>query len=156
MIPHRLVGTEVYRSPWRQIDQGAIDAFSRLLDGEHWIHNDPERARIDSVFGGAVVQGFLLLSAFPVLRRLFDVDRPPYPHADTAILYGLNRCRFPQAVHPGQRVRGITELLEVEPARGGFRATERFTVEIDGIEKPACVAEVVLLYYLKGGAAAAG
>jgi acyl dehydratase len=84
---------------------------------------------------------------YPHLRDMVDNDRPVFPGVKQVINYGINKLRFPNAVKSGSRIRARCELVAVEEVKGGLQLTEQFTAEIEGEDRPACVAEVVMRAY---------
>ncbi len=134
-----LVGVELGPTSWLDVSQERIDLFAQATDDPQWIHTDPERAA-EGPFGTTIAHGFLTLSL--CVPMLYEV----LPRSDGMVVnYGVNRVRFPAAVPSGGRVRGRFQVLSVEDASGGERATIESVVECQGIEKPVCVAELVLL-----------
>ena len=136
-----LVGVELGPSSWIDVDQSRIDAFAAATEDPQWIHIDPTRAAAESPYGTTVAHGFLTLSlCVPMLYEVLP------PAGGMAVNYGVNRVRFPAAVPSGGRVRGRFTVRSVEggPA-GGARATINAVVECEGVEKPVCVAELVVL-----------
>ena len=130
-----LVGAELGPTSWMDMSQERIDAFADATDDPQWIHVDPPRAA-DGPFGTTIAHGFLTLSlCVPMLYELF----PPSERA--MVNYGVNRVRFPAPVPSGSRIRGRFKVLSVEGSRGTIEAT----VECEGVEKPVCVAELVVL-----------
>jgi acyl dehydratase len=140
MSVHRdLVGVELGPTSWLAITQERIDAFAAATDDPQWIHTDVERAAAGP-FGTTIAHGFLTLSlCVPMLYEVFP------PTSGMLVNYGVNRVRFPAPVPSGARVRGRFRVVSVEEARGGERVTIEATVECDGAEKPACVAELHVL-----------
>jgi acyl dehydratase len=134
-----LVGEELGPTSWIEMPQSRIDAFAAATEDPQWIHVDPERAA-EGPFGTTIAHGFLTLSlCVPMLYELFP------PSGQTLVNYGVDRVRFPAAVPSGSRVRGRFRVLSVEEGATGRRATIEATVECDGLEKPVCVAELVVL-----------
>lgn len=126
-------------SHWMEIDQPRIDAFADITEDPQWIHVDAERAAAGP-FGTTIAHGYLTMSLIaPVLNELFVVD-----DAVASINYGANKIRFPAAVPVGSRLRGHLTLVNAEPVAGGVQANLRVTMEIEGGDKPACVAEVLI------------
>ena len=126
-------------SHWMEIDQQRIDTFAEVTEDPQWIHVDPVRA-VDGPFGTTIAHGYLTMSLItPVLNELFVVD-----DAVASINYGANKIRFPAFVPSGARLRGRLTLVGAEPVAGGVQATLRVTMEIEGGEKPACVAEILI------------
>jgi acyl dehydratase len=137
-----LVGTELGPSSWIDITQERIDAFAAATEDHQWIHVDRERAA-DGPFGSTIAHGYLTLSlTVPMLDELLP---PEASGGQMAVNYGLNRVRFPAPVPSGSRVRGRFRVATFEESAIGGRATIEATIECDGVEKPVCVAELVVL-----------
>jgi acyl dehydratase len=135
-----LVGQEVGPSEWREVTQEMIDAFAELSGDDQWIHVDVERAATESPFGTTVAHGNLTLSLIDGFRR----ELIAATGFALGVNYGWNRVRFPAPVPSGSRVRAKGEVLSVEDVGSGwYQVVTKFTVEVDGQEKPACVAESV-------------
>lgn len=135
-----LVGQEVGPSEWREVTQDMIDAFAELSGDDQWIHVDVARATAESPFGTTVAHGNLTLSMIDGFRR----DLIAATGFALGVNYGWNRVRFPAPVPSGSRVRAKGEVLSVEEVGSGwYQVVTKFTVEVDGQEKPACVAESV-------------
>jgi acyl dehydratase len=141
------VGQQVHLSDWYDVTQARIDAFAAATGDRQWIHVDPERATRESPWKTTIAHGYLTLSLYPLLRGLVAADSPPFPGARQVVNYGLDRLRFPSAVPSGSRVRARSVLLKVEPVDGGLQLAERYTVEVEGQPKPACVAEAIMRLY---------
>lgn len=142
------IGQTLMVSDWMDIDQGRINAFAEATGDFQWIHIDAERAGRESPYGTTIAHGYLTLSLYPLLRQLVDEETPAYPGVKNVINYGLNKVRFPNAVRVGSRVRGHFKLHDVTEVSGGLQIVEIFTVEVDGQEKPACIAEAIMRLYL--------
>jgi len=143
------VGTEVHLGEWLTVDQKRIDAFASATGDRQWIHTDPERAAVESPYGATVAHGFLTLSLLPLLTEsnapgMFERN---YPGMRLRVNYGLDRVRFPAPVICGARVRARTMVAGVEVVSGGVQIACRITVEIEGGDKPACVAEQLFRLY---------
>ncbi len=123
------------------ISQERIDAFAEATEDRQWIHVDPERAA-SGPFGSTIAHGFLTLSLIAGIAPPFDVEG-----VRMGINYGLDRVRFISPVPAGSRVRTNSKLLEVTEVAGGVQLKTEVTVEIDGGEKPACVAETLTRLY---------
>ena len=135
----QLAGSELGPTSWREVTQARIDAFAAATDDPQWIHTDPERAAAGP-FGSTIAHGFLTLSL--CVPMLYEV----LPASDGMVVnYGTDKVRFPAAVPAGGRIRGRFRVLRVEDVAMGARATIEATVECEGVEKPVCVAELVLL-----------
>jgi acyl dehydratase len=123
---------------WLEITQERIDAFADVTEDHQWIHVDPARAA-QGPYGATIAHGYLTLSLIPVLGgRIFSVGG-----VRMALNYGTNRVRFPHPVTVGSRIRALASLVEVTDIAAGVQAVVRYTIEIDGCDKPACVAETV-------------
>lgn len=132
------VGTHLGHGPWHTVTQEQIDLFAEATGDHQWIHVDPQRAATGP-FGATVAHGYLTLSLLPLLtKQVYTVDG-----LTMAVNYGSNKVRFPSPVRVGSRVRASVELVSLAPASLGFQAVNRVTVELDGSDKPACVAETV-------------
>jgi acyl dehydratase len=127
-------------SEWREVTQEMIDQFSDLSGDHQWIHTDVERAKTESPFGTTVAHGNLTLSLVDGLRQ----ELSEWSGFKLGINYGWNKVRFPAPVPSGSRVRCYMQIVEVSDLGGGwFQVVTRFTVEVEGTEKPACVADGV-------------
>jgi acyl dehydratase len=134
-----LVGRELGPTCWIEVTQERIDAFAAATEDPQWIHVDPARAAAGP-FGTTVAHGFLTLSlCVPMLYEVLPAD------GSMAVNYGTNRVRFPAPVPSGSRVRGRFRVLAVDDVDLGRRATIEAAVELDGADKLACVAELVVL-----------
>jgi acyl dehydratase len=135
-----LVGQTIGPGEWRQVSQEDIDTFARLSGDDQWIHVDVERAKRDSPFGTTVAHGNLTLSLIDGMRK----ELIQSSGFKLGVNYGWNKVRFPAPVPAGSRVRAGAEVLEVEEAGGGwYQVVTRFTLEVEGGEKPCCVADSV-------------
>jgi len=134
------VGEHLGHSDWHTVTQEKIDLFADATGDHQWIHVDPERAKAGP-FGGTIAHGYLTLSLLPMLnQQIYRIDG-----LTMGINYGTNKVRFPSPVPVGSRVRAGTEVLEVNPNAQGAQAVVRTTIEVEGGEKPACVAESVVV-----------
>ncbi len=138
-----LTGQEIGTSDWLTIDQARIDLFAQATGDHQWIHTDPARAAAGP-FGATVAHGFLTLSLLATLFESgFAID-----DVRMGVNYGLNRVRFMAPVRVGSRLRGRFRLLAYEPLEGGAQLVTEATIELEGSDKPACVAESVSRRYL--------
>lgn len=138
-----LVGEEIGVSGWKRVDQALIDRFADCTDDHQWIHVDPERAERESPFGATIAHGFLTLSLLPALA--YEIGSIP---ADIAagVNYGLDRVRFLTPVRAGAHVRLRVKLLSIEDkGEGRLMLRSVNTLEIEGEERPALVAETLSL-----------
>ena len=136
-----LVGETIGPSGWREVTQAEIDKFAEVSGDHQWIHVDVERAKTDSPFGTTIAHGNLTLSMVDGFRdQLFRSEG-----FKMGVNYGWNKIRFPAPVPSGSRIRASLETLSVdEVGNGWFQLVQRWTVEVEGSEKPACVAESVV------------
>ena len=144
------VGMSVGPTDWVKIEQNRIDAFADATGDHQWIHVDVERAK-QGPFGATIAHGYLTLS----LASLFLPQLLEVRGAAMGVNYGCDRVRFPAAVRAGSRVRGSAEILGTEELRGrdggppGVQVKIRVTVELEGGDKPACVADTLSRWYFK-------
>jgi len=139
-----LVGTEIGVSDWMEIAQDRVDAFADATDDHQWIHVDRDRAAA-SPFGGTIAHGFLTLS---LTVALSDQVRLEVGSPLMGINYGLEKVRFPAPVPVGSQIRARVGLVSVTDVEGGIQINRQVTIEVEGTEKPAMVAETVSrLYY---------
>jgi acyl dehydratase len=134
------IGAELGVSNWFEIDQKRIDDFADVTVDHQWIHVDVERAKTESPYGATIAHGFLTLSLIPGLSK----DNYRVENAKMGINYGLNKVRFLAPVTPGSRVRLRSELVDaVKVDDSTVNLTVRHTVEMDGSDKPAAVADLI-------------
>jgi len=138
-----LVGKELGVSDWHLVTQGEINAFADATHDHQWIHLDVERAKKESPFGGPVAHGYYTLSLAPhLMSQIWAVQG-----IKMGVNYGLNKLRFPAPVPIGQRVRVRATLNNAEDVPGGMQVTVGMTFEVEGSDKPVCVAEGLFRYY---------
>lgn len=140
-----LVGEEISTSDWTEVTQSRINAFADATEDHQWIHLDSERAKTDSPFGTTIAHGFLTLSLLPYLAAQAYKVQGDFK---MGINYGLNRLRFISPVPSGSSVRARFTLQSVEDVPGGVQLAVVATVDIEGGQKPALVAEWLMRYYL--------
>ena len=136
---HALVGRELGVGDWVTIDQQRVNDFADVTGDHQWIHVDVDRARKESPYRAPIAHGFLTLLLIPALSK----DNFRIQNAQLVINYGLNKVRFLNAVPVGSRIRVRSELVDVKAKDATADLTVRHTVEIDGVEKPAAVAEMI-------------
>lgn len=141
------IGQEIHRSDWLTIDQAMIDGFANATRDRQWIHVDPQRAAVESPYRKTIAHGYLTLSLYPLLRGLVDAGKPMVPGVTRVINYGINKLRFPNAVVVGSRIRAHCRLISADEAKGSLELVEEYSVEVEGQERPACVAECVMRLY---------
>jgi acyl dehydratase len=130
------------QTDWQEMTQERVNQFADATDDHQFIHVDVERAK-ETPFGGTIAHGYLTLSLVAaVMGELMHVS-----DAKMAINYGLDRVRFPAPLPVGKRWRGSAEIVEVNEVPGGLQVKSRCTVEVEGGEKPACVAETLTRIY---------
>ena len=135
-----LKGQELGTSPWIEITQERVNTFADATDDHQWIHVDVERAKQESPFGGPVAHGYLTLSLLsPLWSQVLTVT-----DATAVLNYGLNKVRFPSPVPVGGKIRLTATLTDVAEAKGGLQVTVSAVIELEGSDKPACVAELIL------------
>jgi acyl dehydratase len=135
------IGTETGVGDWTVITQDMIDQFADATHDHQWIHVDEEKAAAGP-FGTRIAHGFLTLSLIPGIAKTAEV-----PGVRMGINYGLDRVRFITPVPSGSRVRAHSKLLEVSEVDGGVQLKTEITIELEGSEKPACVAETLSRLY---------
>jgi acyl dehydratase len=134
------VGQELGVSRWLEVNQDRIDQFADVTMDHQWIHVDVEKARAESPYGATIAHGFLTLSLIPGVSK----DNYRVENAKMGINYGLNKVRFLSAVTAGSRIRVRSELADATRVGDDtVNLTVRHTVEIDGVDKPAAVAELI-------------
>jgi acyl dehydratase len=144
------VGRSVGPTDWITIEQNRIDAFADATGDHQWIHVDAERAK-QGPFGATIAHGYLTLS----LASLFLPQLLEVRGAAMGVNYGCDKVRFPAAVRAGSRVRGSAEILGTQELPGrdgappGIQVKIRVTVELEGGDKPACVADTLSRWYFK-------
>ena len=135
-------GTKLGTSQWMKIDQERIDTFADATGDHQWIHVDAEAAK-KGPFEKCIAHGYLTLSLISqFLPELIKVDG-----VSMGVNVGCNRVRFPSPVQVDSRIRAHGELIEADKRKGGIQAVIRVTVEIENVEKPACVADTISLYF---------
>jgi len=139
----KVVGSELGVSDWVVISQERIDAFAKVTGDHQWIHVDTKRAAREMPDGKTIAHGFLTLSLIPHLRdEIWHLDS-----VARGINYGTEKVRFPAPVQVNDRVRMRQTLTSVEPMGDGYKVQMRCTIEVEGRDKPACVADSVAILY---------
>ena len=139
----KAVGNHLGHSEWLEITQERVHLFADATGDHQWIHVDPERAK-SSPFGGTIAHGYLTLSLAPsLIREVLQVDG-----VRMGVNYGLNKLRFPAPVPVGSKLRVGVRLAAVDDVGGGgVQVTIDATFEVEGEEKPVCVAQILSRYY---------
>ena len=133
-------GEEIGTTDWVEITQERVNQFADATGDHQWIHVDEEKAKAGP-FGGTIAHGYLTLSLVPWLgAQVFDLATP-----GAKLNYGVNKVRFPSPVPVGSRIRAKVAVGDVTDLPAGKQLTLRYTIEIEGQDKPACVAETVVL-----------
>jgi acyl dehydratase len=136
-----LVGTETGVSDWLEVTQDRVNQFADATGDHQWIHVDVERATKE--MGGPIAHGYLTLSLIPFLSQ----GLMPVKGVTRGINYGSDKVRFTNMVRIGKRVRLRQKLLSVEERSGGLQLKNQCTIEIEGEDRPACVAETISMIY---------
>lgn len=134
------IGENVGTSEWTEITQESVNLFAEATGDHQWIHVDPEKAK-DGPFGGTIVHGFLTLSLLPK----FGWEVYTVSGMAMMINYGLNKVRFPAIVPVGSKVRASITLDKLEQKSTGYQLTTTTTVEAEGVERPVCIAESLMM-----------
>ena len=133
-------GEEVGTTEWVEITQERVDQFADATGDHQWIHVDVEKAK-EGPFGGTIAHGYLTLSLIPWLSaQVIDLQT-----SGAKLNYGVNKVRFPHPVLVGSRVRLVASIGSITEVSAGRQLTLKYVVEIEGQDKPACVAETVVL-----------
>ena len=140
----KLAGREIGSSEWLLVAQDRIAQFAEATEDRQWIHLDGDRARRESPYGATVAHGLLTLSLIGHLMRTTMQIRTG---VRLSVNYGMNRVRFPSPVRADSRIRARFTLLTLKELPEALEAVYSVTVEIEGSEKPGCVAEVIARYY---------
>jgi len=146
--PHSLrdlVGRELTLTDWFPITQERIDQFAEVTEDRQWIHLDRERAERESPYGTTIAHGFLTLS---LLSRFMKEAIQIRGGVRMSINYGLNRVRFPSAVRTDSKIRARFTLQSLKDVPDALEAVFDTRVEVEGSDKPCCVAEWVVRYYM--------
>jgi acyl dehydratase len=138
-------GQEVGHSDWLLVDQERIDRFAKATDDFQWIHVDVARAEAELPIHSTIAHGYLLISLIPALVDQYVI----FDNLDRAINYGLNKVRFKNMVPSGSRVRLRSKLVSARKRAGALQAILEHTLEIEGENKPACVAETISMYFFR-------
>jgi acyl dehydratase len=136
-----LVGKSLGATEWMNVTQQQVDLFAEATGDHHWIHTDPERAA-RGPFKGTIVHDYLTLSMTPaVIAQVLEIRE-----LTAALNYGVNKVRFPTPVRVGAQVRAVVMVASAQQKTSGVESVFTLTYEIDGEERPACVADVIVLY----------
>lgn len=137
-----MVGTSMGPTGWISVEQDRVDGFADVTGDHQWIHVDVERAK-SGPFGGTIAHGYLTLSMINLfLPELVEVRG--FAHA---VNVGLDRLRFLAPVKVGSRIRAVSEIVSAEEIKGAIQSVVRVTIEIEGSDKPALVADTISRYF---------
>ena len=139
------VGKELGLTEWMKMSQKKINEFAKITHDEQWIHTDPEKSALFSPYKKTIAHGFLILSM--VSKISFDAFS--IENVVAGINYGLDRVRFPNATKSDSVYRGRVSLMEFTEIPSGAKYKLKIEIEIQGEEKPACIAEFLALAYTK-------
>ncbi|MHB8244899.1 MAG: MaoC family dehydratase [Acidimicrobiales bacterium] len=138
------VGQHLGYSDWHQVTQDQVNLFAEATGDHQWIHVDPERAKVESPFGGTIAHGYLTLSLAPaLLSQVYSVSG-----VSMGLNYGCNKVRFPAPVPVGSKLRLGATLKSIDEIAGGAQVVMALSFELEGQEKPSCVADAVYRFYL--------
>lgn len=138
-----LVGQEIGVSDWHRVTQEAVNMFADATLDHQWIHVDPERAKKESPFGGPIAHGYYTLSLAPYLiTNLMEIKAKRM-----GVNYGLNKLRFTAPVPIPSNLRLRVTLAAMEEIKGGVQATYNLSFEVEGKDKPSCIAEYISRIY---------
>ena len=137
------IGKETGKSPWVKVTQEKINEFAKSTQDFQWIHVDEEKAK-NGPFGSTIAHGFLTLSLAPWMSyNTYEVKNLAH-----SLNYGVDKVRFISPVKAESNLRGTFKLLEVNPTKGGgYKIKNELTIEIEGQDKPACIAETLGVIY---------
>ena len=135
------IGQEIGVSEWFEVTQERINDFAEATLDSQWIHVDEARAEVESPFGKTIAHGFLILSLIPK----FLEETISFSNIKMGINYGLDKVRFTNPVPSGAKIRARITVVEVVDVQGGVKYKNKVLLEIEGVEKPACVAEMIAL-----------
>jgi len=141
-----LEGKEVGLSDWVEIDQQKIDRFAKATGDFQWIHVDAERARKELPDGKTIAHGYFTLALIPALTA----DFIKVENLARAINFGCNKIRFYAPVPVGSRVRARTTVIQARKRSGALHILSQIRIEVEGVRKPACVAETIGMFFLNG------
>jgi acyl dehydratase len=137
----KLVGQRLGTTEWMEVTQEQVDRFAEATGDRQWIHTDPERA-VRGPFKGTIAHGYLTLSLAPVvISQVLEIRE-----ITAALNYGLNKVRFPAPVRVGSQIRVAVSVMSAQQKTSGVESVFTLTYEIDDDERPACVADVIVLY----------
>ena len=137
------IGKEIGLTDWLTIDQESINTFAKVTKDEQWIHIDVEKSKKYSPYKTTIAHGFFVLS----LASHFAYESMAFKDVGMGVNYGLDKVRFVNATPVGSKIRGRIFLMDYEPKEGGAKYKMKLIMELEGQEKPACVAEWIGIAY---------
>lgn len=137
------IGEEIYVGDWVDVPQQRVDKFADATGDITWIHIDTERAKRESPFGGTVAHGMLTLTI-----ASYSISCVVYPWSKTGAYYGIDRVRFLAPVPAGSRIRAHGTLAGVTDVDKGLRISWHIAVELEGGDRPVCVADIISMQFL--------
>lgn len=141
------IGQETHVGQWFEVSQERIRQFGQVTEDRQWIHMDVERAKAESPFGGPIAHGYLILSLIPHLTGIGAATDDQYPGAKQVVNYGMNKVRFVHPVMSGAKIRSRKTLTDIKEKDNSVDVAFTVTIEIEGVERPACVAETLARIY---------
>jgi acyl dehydratase len=147
LILRSQLGKEVHVGDWLEVSQERINQFSDVTEDHQWLHNDIDRAKLESPFKTTIAHGFLTLSLLPRLTDSVNPEKSQYTNAKMTVNYGLNQVRFPYPVKTGSVIRAHSRLIKVTPIKRGLEIEKEISVEIKNTRRPGCVAVSVVRVY---------
>ena len=137
----KLAGQRLGTTEWMKVTQEQVDLFAEATGDHQWIHTDPERAA-KGPFKSTIVHGYLTLSLAPTaISEVLQIRE-----LMAALNYGINKVRFPNPVRVGSKIRVVVTVMSAQQKTSGVESVFTLTYEIDGEQRPACVADVIVLY----------
>lgn len=140
-----MLDKQTFEGDWFCVDQSRINEFAKVTDDQQWIHTDPERAEKESPFRSTIAHGFLTLSLIPTLTNAVNTSNEQNSGVKMVVNMGFNHVRFPYPVKAGTNIRATKKTIKVLTKRRGIEVTEEITIHIEGIRRPACIVEAVML-----------
>jgi acyl dehydratase len=142
------LGEETFVGEWFTVDQACINQFADATGDKQWIHVDTEKAEAHSPYKSTIAHGFLTLALIPMLTKTIDSQQTAKYNAKMVVNFGLNKVRFPYPVKEGKRVKAHSRLMNIDVInKSTIEVIREINIEIEGIRRPACIAETVIRFY---------
>ncbi len=141
------LGKETFVGEWYTVEQSTVNQFAKVTGDQQWIHISADRAKKESPYRSTIAHGFLTLALIPFLTDSVDPEKNIFPEAKMVVNYGLNSVLFPFPIKIGKRIRAHARVTKLVPMKRGLEVVREITIKIEGIAKPACIAETVLRLY---------